>query len=304
MIWYVAPDNSQTQSDPAAQSSSQCTPSAFSKTIFTVDTHLMEITLDVHITDWSTQPAPVAVIRCTEQAGPKVSLPSDPLGLFSLFFDDSLVCKIADETNRYAEQCLTGTELRDYWSTDKLLHYAPIADRISRDHFEDVTRYLHFVDNMTLPARGNEGFSRLQKVEPVIAHLKARFKTVYYPHCQCYRKHHQLFFDNYFSSVSLLAQNTYTYGTIRTNCKNFLSEISQDAKKLQREGSVFHQCGNIVTTSWRDNKMVNVASTLASPTDLTTVRRQQKDGTRIDVECPRSVALYNQYMGGGVGGPE
>ena len=50
---------------------------------------------------------------------------------------------------------------------------------------------------------------------------------------------------------------------------------------------MFRQCGNIVATS-----------TLAIPTDLTTVRRKQKDGTRIDVECPRSVALYNQYVGG------
>ena len=71
------------------------------------------------------------------------------------------------------------------------------------------------------------------------------------------------------------------------------SEIAQEAKKFHRGGSVFHQCGNIVVTSWRDNKVVNVASTLASPTDLTTVQRKQKDGTRIDVECPLCVALYN-----------
>ena len=67
----------------------------------------------------------------------------------------------------------------------RLLHYAPIADRISRDRFEEITRYLHFVDNDILPARGEEGFSLLQKVEPVISHLKAKFKSVYYPHCQC-----------------------------------------------------------------------------------------------------------------------
>ena len=35
------------------------------------------------------------------------------------------------------------------------------------------------------PPSSEEEFSRLQKVEPVIAHLKAKFKTVYYPHCQC-----------------------------------------------------------------------------------------------------------------------
>ena len=31
--------------------------------------------------------------------------------------------------------------------------------------------------------------------------------------------------------------------------------------------------------------MVNVVSTLASPTDITSVNRQQ-DGTRVEVECP------------------
>ena len=96
---------------------------------------------------------------CSEPAGPQVPLPSDPLGLFSLFFDDTLVDLIVKETNRYAEQTLQGTdkewstdaaeiqaymgfminnlpEICDYWSTNEYLHYAPIADRISRDRFE------------------------------------------------------------------------------------------------------------------------------------------------------------------------
>ena len=44
--------------------------------------------------------------------------------------------------------------------------------------------------------------------------------------------------------------------------------------------------------------VVNVVSTLASPTDVISVNRRQKDGTRIAVECPLCVAMYNQYMGG------
>ena len=40
----------------------------------------------------------------------------------------------------------------------------------------------HFTDNDLLPSRGEEGYSRLQKVDPVINHLKDKFKSVYYPH--------------------------------------------------------------------------------------------------------------------------
>ena len=118
---------------------------------------------------------------------------------------------IVEETNRYAEQTLQGTnkewstdaqeiraymgfmilmginqlpEIRDYWSTNEFLHYAPIANQISQDRFEHITRYLHFVDNDVLPSRDDVNFSRLQKVDPVIDHLKEKFKSVYYPHCE------------------------------------------------------------------------------------------------------------------------
>ena len=54
------------------------------------------------ITEWSKQACPVVITPCTEQAGPRVPLPQDPLGLFSLFFDENLVSLIVNETNRYA----------------------------------------------------------------------------------------------------------------------------------------------------------------------------------------------------------
>ena len=52
----------------------------------------------------------------TEQGGPRVPLPHDPLGLFSLFFDDSLISLVVEETNRYAEQALSGKDKE--WSTN------------------------------------------------------------------------------------------------------------------------------------------------------------------------------------------
>lgn len=75
-------------------------------------------------------------------------------------------------------------EIRDYWSTNSQLRYAPIADRISQNRFEEITRYLHFTNNETLPARGQPGYSRLQKVEPIISAMKTKFSSVYNPPCQ------------------------------------------------------------------------------------------------------------------------
>lgn len=152
----------------------------------------------------------MVITPCSEQAGPRVSLPSDPLGLFSLFLTTCLSTQSLRKQT-YAEQTLQGSgkewltnsaeiraymgfmilmginqlpEIRDYWSTNEYLHNAPIADRISRDRFEQITHYLHFTDNEMLPSRGEEGYSRLQKVDPVITHLKYRFQSVYHPHCQ------------------------------------------------------------------------------------------------------------------------
>ena len=53
-----------------------------------------------------------------------------------------------------------------------------------------------------------------------------------------------------------------------------------------------------MATAWKDNIVVNIVNTLADPTELTKVKRRQKDGTRIDVNCPLCIALYNEYMGG------
>ena len=160
---------------------------------------------------WSSKPTPVDVRPFIQVAGPSCPLPQTPVEIFSLMFTPDIIGHIVTETNRYAAQCLEGTgrewttdkreiraylgfcvlmgivrlpEIRDYWSRDKRLHYAPIADRISRKRFEEVSRYLHFVDNTTLPKRGEPGFHRLQKVKGLLDMVRGRFKAVYRPyHC-------------------------------------------------------------------------------------------------------------------------
>ena len=46
---------------------------------------------------------------------------------------------------------------------------------------------------------------------------------------------------------------------------------------------------------WKDNKMVYFASNFHS-TEEVTVKRTQKDGTRIQVKCPSVVADYNNPL--------
>ena len=41
--------------------------------------------------------------------------------------------------------------LADYWKLDPTYWYGAIADRITRDRFPEISWYLHFVDNTTLP---------------------------------------------------------------------------------------------------------------------------------------------------------
>eukprot|EP00731_Ephydatia_muelleri_P003517 Em0001g3517a len=70
----------------------------------------------------------------------------------------------------------------DYWSTNPNLRYGPIANRISRDRFRDIQKYLHFVDNDTLVPRGQSRYDRLGKVQPVIDYVTAKCKELYKPH--------------------------------------------------------------------------------------------------------------------------
>ena len=72
--------------------------------------------------------------------------------------------------------------LDDYWSTDPTLHFSLITDKITRDRFRDISRYLHFVDNTTLQQRGTPGYDRLGKVRPAVDFLSTRFTDIYEPH--------------------------------------------------------------------------------------------------------------------------
>ena len=158
-------------------------------------------------------PSPVAVEPFTAPVGPQVPTSRDPLEMFSKFFDESLLSEIVRQTNLYTAQCLCAAnshttwetnvaelrayigfhvlmgiqhlpEIRDYWSTDPKLRNEFISSRITRDRFKEISRYLHFVDNVGLPLRDEPGYHRLQKVLPIINIIKTKFRETYCPHQQ------------------------------------------------------------------------------------------------------------------------
>ena len=162
-------------------------------------------------TDWSSNLTSLTISDFNSSVGPTVPVPETASEVFDLMFTPSLMDTIVEQSNLYAEQVMgeekyacwekiSSEELRayfgfcilmeiahlpaldDYWSTDPTLHYSPIADRISRDRFREISRYLHFANNTTLPARGSPGYDRLGKVRPVIDELSKRFTDLYKPH--------------------------------------------------------------------------------------------------------------------------
>ena len=127
---------------------------------------------------WTTEINDVTLPSFTEDPGPTVTLLQSSIEIFNIFFSDDLIQLVVRETNRYHQQTSPLTsfetteeeilayfgfmmginklpESRDYWASDDCLHFSPIANKISRSRFEDITRYLHFIDNITLPERGS-----------------------------------------------------------------------------------------------------------------------------------------------------
>ena len=151
-------------------------------------------------------PSPVTVESCTVTTGSCVPCSRNPLEMFSHFFDDAILDTIVRETNLFAAQSLAAAnknttwetsvpeiraylgfmivmginrlpEIRDYWVMDDKLHNSFIASRITRDRFE-ISRYLHFVDNSTLPARDKPGFQRLQKILPIMTTMRSFWQSI------------------------------------------------------------------------------------------------------------------------------
>ena len=117
-------------------------------------------------------------------------------------------------------------------------------------------------------------------------------------------KGYHLYFDNYFSSPSLLSdlleRDTYCIGTVRVNRKHFPQFGKRNVKNLERGQSLSREVlgDKVHCFVWKDKKPVAFVNTICDVRDFAAVRRKQSDGSIIVVECPSAVVLYNENMGG------
>ena len=162
---------------------------------------------------WNSDPNPAISItpfkEYSHPHGPSFALPTSILTLFTLLFTGELVDTIVEETNRYVQFCLqekyetwekiTEEEMyayfgflilmgmvnlpsiKDYWRKDEVFNYRPISNKISRTRFLDIHRFLHFVNNECLPSYGETGYSKIQKVKPVLTYLSLKCHELFIP---------------------------------------------------------------------------------------------------------------------------
>ena len=75
--------------------------------------------------------------------------------------------------------------IHDYWRRDSLFNCPAIADRMTRDRFLEIHRYLHFIDNERVSQPGTPGYDRLCKVRSVLQMIEERFESLYKPNREC-----------------------------------------------------------------------------------------------------------------------
>ena len=117
-------------------------------------------------------------------------------------------------------------------------------------------------------------------------------------------KNYFLFFNNYFSSPTLLADlissQIYCVGTVAANRKEYPKFAKSRVVALERGQHIATQdlAEKVHCFVWKDRKPVHFVDTICKDERMDVVSRRLPDGSCIDVACPLAIKLYNQNMGG------
>jgi len=84
------------------------------------------------------------------------------------------------------------------------------------------------------------------------------------------------------------------------NKKGFRTLLQTPTKKSlpARGESQICQKGNLMVSTWQDNRPMVMIATNSDPTVMDSVEHKSRDGTHSSYSCPTSVRQYNKCMGG------
>lgn len=117
------------------------------------------------------------------------------------------------------------------------------------------------------------------------------------------QKFYTVHFDNFFSSVplaeTLLSLGIFSCGTMRADRKHFPTNFTPDKNMSQGDFEVV-QYNDLTMSKWKDHgsKAVSVVSNYHNGSETAKVLRGDNLGHRKEVVCPKSIADYNERMGG------
>ena len=111
-------------------------------------------------------------------------------------------------------------------------------------------------------------------------------------------KNHEVYLDNYFTSIPLLEHlknvGVRACGMIKANRKFLPSHLKQD-KTMQRGDFNYHVANDIVFYKQMDNKPVTVVSDLHEA-NTAKVSKMLRDCSKKEFDCSLAVKKYNMYM--------
>ena len=163
---------------------------------------------------WTDQLSDLSFPEFVSATGINFQFPNDPqpVDFFLAFVGNDLLDKIVTETNLYARQNLAGSPERLakfhpftlaeikafigvniimgiaklpcislYWSSDDFFGNVGIKKVMSKNRFEEISKFLHFNDSSLEVARGTPGHDRLFKVRPVIDYVRTKCENNFSP---------------------------------------------------------------------------------------------------------------------------
>lgn len=161
---------------------------------------------------WTTKYSNIVVDPFVSQSGKNFVLPNNckEIDVFSVLFTDQMLEEIVRESNLYACQKLgierfkkfseitlpefkaflgiciimginTLPKTADYWSSDPFLGNEGIKRTMTKNRFEELSRFLHFNDSEQEPLRTDPNYDRLYKIRPVLEYFNSRMLEVYHP---------------------------------------------------------------------------------------------------------------------------